>query len=568
MNFSKIFKIIKLFPSKHIKIAFSILFLSVFTMLIEIVTVSLIAPLTSSMLTSETFENQNYINKIVFNLFEKSNFENLLIFCLVLFAFFFIVRVIFSLILQLLSTLFSFKIFEYLTKKILKIYLLKKWSYFINKNTAEVMRNVLDEAGLFRSSIILPITNIISELFIFVGIISFLLIYETYTTLMIIVTFLSIGISYRYFFKNKINLLASSRQFYSTKVNKNLLEIFKLIKEIKLSFKEDFFYKNYSKNVTNYISSNFSYNFISLIPRYLLELVVLIIFFSIIGFNYLSNDNFISFIPVVSVYMLAALRIMPGIVKILRSFQAIDWGTKTVEVIYDLINSENTDIDLESSKNIKKLNFQKKIRLVDLHFSYKNKIILENFNFEINKYDVVGIIGKSGSGKTTLVNILMGLLSPSKGKIEVDEIDISKNIKGWQKNLFLVQQDNYMFDDTIKKNIILGLNEENINYDRYHESIQDAVLKDFINSLPEKDNTITGEDGIKISGGQKQRLSIARALYHNPEVLVLDEATSSLDLETENEILSSLNNIKGKKTIFIISHRESSLKLCNKIIRL
>ena len=189
-------------------------------------------------------------------------------------------------------------------------------------------------------------------------------------------------------------------------------------------------------------------------------------------------------------------------------------------------------------------------------------------NFEINKYDVVGIIGKSGSGKTTLVNILMGLLSPSKGKIEVDEIDISKNIKGWQKNLFLVQQDNYMFDDTIKKNIILGLNEENINYDRYHESIQDAVLKDFINSLPEKDNTITGEDGIKISGGQKQRLSIARALYHNPEVLVLDEATSSLDLETENEILSSLNNIKGKKTIFIISHRESSLKLCNKIIRL
>lgn len=568
MNYSKIFKIIKLFPSKHIKIAFSILFLSVFTMLIEIVTVSLIAPLTSSMLTSETFENQNYINKIVFNLFEKSNFENLLIFCLILFAFFFIVRVIFSLILQLLSTLFSFKIFEYLTKKILKIYLLKKWSYFINKNTAEVMRNVLDEAGLFRSSIILPITNIISELFIFVGIISFLLIYETLTTLMIIVTFLSIGISYRYFFKNKINLLASSRQFYSTKVNKNLLEIFKLIKEIKLSFKEDFFYKNYSKNVTNYISSNFSYNFISLIPRYLLELVVLIIFFSIIGFNYVSNDNFISFIPVVSVYMLAALRIMPGIVKILRSFQAIDWGTKTVEVIYELINSENTDIDLESSKNIKKLNFQKKIRLVDLHFSYKDKIILENFNFEINKYDVVGIIGKSGSGKTTLVNILMGLLSPSKGKIEVDEIDISKNIKGWQKNLFLVQQDNYMFDDTIKKNIILGLNEENINYDRYHESIQDAVLKDFINSLPEKDNTITGEDGIKISGGQKQRLSIARALYHNPEVLVLDEATSSLDLETENEILSSLNNIKGKKTIFIISHRESSLKLCNKIIRL
>ena len=181
---------------------------------------------------------------------------------------------------------------------------------------------------------------------------------------------------------------------------------------------------------------------------------------------------------------------------------------------------------------------------------------------------MVGIIGKSGTGKTTLVNILIGLLSPTRGKILVDEVDISKNIKGWQKNLFLVQQDNFIFDDTIKKNITLGLNDEDINLERYNECIQDAALKDFIKNLPNKDNTITGEDGIKISGGQKQRLSIARALYHNPEVLVLDEATSSLDLETEKEILSSLNNIKGKKTIFIISHRESSLKLCNKIIRL
>ena len=473
-----------------------------------------------------------------------------------------------SLVLQLLNTLFSFKIFEFLNKKILKLYLLKKWSFFVNKNTAEIMRDVLDETGLFRSSVILPITNIITEIFVFLGIISFLLIYETSTTILIISTFLIVGLSYRYFFKNKISTLASNRQFYSAKVNKNLLEIFKLIKEIKLSFRENFFYDNYSKNVTSYIQSNFSYNFISLIPRYLLELIVLIIFFSIIGYNYISNDDFINFIPVVSVYLLAALRIMPGIVKILRSFQAIDWGSKSVDVIYDLVKSEDKNTELTNPENIKKLNFQKKIKLVDLNFNYKEKVILENFNFEINKYDVVGIIGKSGTGKTTLVNILIGLLSPTRGKILVDEVDISKNIKGWQKNLFLVQQDNFIFDDTIKKNITLGLNDEDINLERYNECIQDAALKDFIKNLPNKDNTITGEDGIKISGGQKQRLSIARALYHNPEVLVLDEATSSLDLETEKEILSSLNNIKGKKTIFIISHRESSLKLCNKIIRL
>ena len=293
MIYSKIFELIKIFPRKHIKLASLILFLSILTMLLEIISVSLIAPLTSSMLTADFFADQNFVNKVVFNLFEKSNFENLLIFCLVIFAFFFILRVFSSLVLQLLNTLFSFKIFEFLNKKILKLYLLKKWSFFINKNTAEIMRDVLDETGLFRSSVILPITNIITEIFVFLGIISFLLIYETSTTILIISTFLIVGLSYRYFFKNKISALASNRQFYSAKVNKNLLEIFKLIKEIKLSFREKFFYNNYSKNVTSYIQSNFSYNFISLIPRYLLELIVLIIFFSIIGYNYISNDDLI-----------------------------------------------------------------------------------------------------------------------------------------------------------------------------------------------------------------------------------------------------------------------------------
>ena len=127
---------------------------------------------------------------------------------------------------------------------------------------------------------------------------------------------------------------------------------------------------------------------------------------------------------------------MPGIVKILRSFQAIDWGSKSVDVIYDLVKSEDKNTELTNPENIKKLNFQKKIKLVDLNFNYKEKVILENFNFEINKYDVVGIIGKSGTGKTTLVNILIGLLSPTRGKILVDEVDISKNIKGWQKISF------------------------------------------------------------------------------------------------------------------------------------
>ena len=212
-----------------------------------------------------------------------------------------------------------------MTKKILKLYLQKKWSFFLDKHTAEIIRNTMDETAIFRTSVVMPLTNLFTELFVFLGIISFLLIYETSTTLIMLIVFISFGIFYRFLFKKQINTLASGRQKYSAKVNKNMLEIFKLIKEIKLYFKEKFFFDNYSYNIDEYIKSNYKYNFISIIPRYFLEFLVLLVFFSIIGFNYVSNEDFVNFIPTLSIYLLAAFRVLPGIVKILRSIQAIDW---------------------------------------------------------------------------------------------------------------------------------------------------------------------------------------------------------------------------------------------------
>ena len=568
MIYSKIFKLLKFFPKKQKIHAVIILFLSVLTMCLEIVSVSLIVPLTSSILEEGSFDKQNFINKFIYILYEFGEFKNLAIFCLTLFAIFFSLRIFFNLFLKILQSFFSFKIFEFLTNKILKIYLEKKWSFFTNKNTAEIMRDILEETGVFRSSVILPLTSLISESFILVGIITLLLFYNTFFTIIVIIIFLVIGLGYRYYFKNRLNILASNRQKFSTKVTKNILEIFKLIKEIKLSFTEKFFFNNFTQNNSNYIKTNFTYNLISLIPRYLLEFIILLIFFLLVGYKYISDGNLINLIPTLSLYLVAAFRIMPGIIKILGTFQSIDWGSRSVETLFDLITSNKENKSFLSAKDIKILDFRKIIEFKGINFNYEDKKSIKDFNAKIEKNDIVGIIGKSGSGKTTLVNILMGLLNPAEGKITVDDKDISKNLKGWQKNIFLVQQDNFILDDSIKNNITLGEDKNLFNLERYNKSIKEASLKEFIDNLPAKDNTITGEDGIKISGGQKQRLSIARALYHDPEILVLDEATSSLDVTTESEILDSLHNIKGKKTIIIITHRESSLRLCNRIIRL
>jgi len=539
-------------------------------MILDSISIALIVPLTSAIIDIDTFKDQNFINNYIFQVFEYLNLKNLTLFCLLSFITFYSLRITFNLLLVVLHSKFSFSTYEYLSKKVFKSYLKKEWNYFSDKNTAEIFRDIIGETGLFRSSVILPFLVLISEFFIFFGIFVLLIFFDTSNTFFLILLFIVIAFFYRLFFKKKINLLADKRQSYSTHVNKNVIETFKLFKEIKLSFKEIFFYKNFKINNKNYISSNYVYTILSSIPRYLLEIIIILLIGILIFDNLVNDKNLIEALPTLSIFLAASYRVIPSIVKILRSFQSLDWGVKSTEVLYKILMEEKVETKLSDRKDIQKLEFKDQIKLNSINFKYKKNQneIIKNLDLEIKKFETVGIIGKSGSGKTTLVNLITGLLNPTQGSILVDEKNINENIKGWQKNIFVVQQDNYVLDDTIKKNITLEFDDLLIDNKKYLNSLEKASLKDFIDKLELKDQTIVGEDGIKISGGQKQRLSIARALYHDPDVLILDEATSSLDLQTENEILNFLSIIKGQKTIFIISHRESSLKLCDKIIRL
>lgn len=564
----KIFKLISFFPQKFKLLFLLIILLSILTMVLEVVSISLVVPLTSSLLENFNSPNQGYIYRIVYFFFENSFFEDLFFFCLVLFGVLFFIKVLSNLLLQVITIYFSFKIYEFLISKVLKSYLQHQWSFFIKKNTAEIIRDILSETGVFRSSIILPLANLVSELIILIGIIVLLFFFDFKFTIILMLTFFVVSILYRFFFKAKLNKLSQNRQNYSTKLNKNIIEIFKLIKEVKLSFRENYFYNIFTKNVSNFIKSNFSYNFISLLPRYFFEILILLVFSIILFLKNIDQNNMNEIIPSMSLYLLASLRLMPSIVKILRSFQNIDWGGNSVDVLYDLFRSANIENINNNSKFIKKLPFKNKILFQNVSFTYGEENVIKNFNQEFLKNEIIGIVGKSGSGKTTITNILMGFLSPSSGRILVDNQDIQKNLNGWQKNIFLVQQDNIILDDTIRNNITFSMEDGEIDDKKYEIAVKDAHLTDYISQLPDKDETITGESGIKISGGQKQRLSIARALYYDPEILILDEFTSALDSVTEKEILETLKKLKNKKTIFIITHRSEALKICDKIINL
>ena len=272
---------------------------------------------------------------------------------------------------------------------------------------------------------------------------------------------------------------------------------------------------------------------------------------------------------ILGVYAATAFRLLPSVNKIIMSFQRLRFVLPSVKIIHSEITSFQNVLKSPKEKvstNEKSLKFLKHISINKLDFSYsKEKKILDNIDLLINKNESIGIIGESGSGKSTLIDLIMGLLTPNKGSISVDGINIDKDYSKWHSIIGYVPQDIYLLDDTIRKNIALGLNDEKIDENQVKFSLQAAQLDNLVNSLPEGLDTIVGERGVRLSGGQRQRIGIARALYTNPDIIILDEATSSLDFETEKNIMISITKLKGIKTLIIVSHRMSTIQDCDKI---
>ena len=214
-----------------------------------------------------------------------------------------------------------------------------------------------------------------------------------------------------------------------------------------------------------------------------------------------------------------------------------------------------------------RLSFNSSIEINNVSFSYdKESQLLNNLNFKINSGDLIGVYGKSGRGKSTLIDIITGLIKPQSGEILCDKVSIYNNIKSWQSIIGYVPQSVYLLDDTILKNIVFEPNQ--LNSDKLNIVLDQSGLKDWVESLPNGLSTVVGDEGAKVSGGQKQRIGIASSLYKDSKILILDEPTSSLDIDTENSIINNIVQLKGEKTIILISHKMSIIERCDKIIKL
>jgi ABC-type multidrug transport system fused ATPase/permease subunit len=482
-------------------------------------------------------------------------------------VFTYIFKVLFLLFLAWRQAKFSAELSADLSSKLFMGYLKQPYLFHIQRNSAQLMRNIQIEINQF-TALTQAFINFATELSVVIGIAFMLFIFEPVGSLAVTSFLILFAILFHRITRRKLVLWGKQRQIHDGQINKHLLQGLGGIKEVKLMGRELFFHSNYTKYNLNKTKILIKQTTLQQFPRLYLELLAVIGLAGLIIIMIIQSKEFDNFVPTLGLFVAAAFRLIPSINRIMGTTQTIKYSQSVVETLYDEFQLINLEYNKHFQKSI--LNFNSNLIVDNVFFKYPNtqKYILNDINFSITKNKTIGFVGLSGAGKSTLVDLILGLLPTSKGVIKVDDVSISDCIRDWQNFIGYVPQSIYLTDDTLRNNIAFGVVEKDISESTINESLIAAQLEDFVNGLPEGLDTVVGERGIRLSGGQRQRIGIARALYHNPSILVLDEATSSLDTKTEESVMEAINAFQNKKTIIIVAHRLSTLSKCDLIYEL
>lgn len=440
-------------------------------------------------------------------------------------------------------------------------YLNKDYIFFINKNYSELIRNISSEVNLFSFGAIGNYINIIATGLIIIFYCVFLIFYNFKTIYVILIIFVLSFISI-IFSQKKFKHWGNIRSQIASKLLKIFDEMFLNIKMIKIFNLEENFKLSSTKPIFQLSESTIKRDLYLGMSAPVIEFIsVLFFFIFLILLTSFYKSSYQEILVLFGIIAFASLKLLPSIINLIKSFQQIKYLEKNINIIYD-------DLKFEKCNHIKE-NFQLnnifKIKLQNVKFFYKpENLILDDINIEIKANDKLGIIGKTGSGKSTLLNILCGLLEPNHGTISINDKDYKK-INFY--NIFsYVPQNIYLFDNSILYNITFQENEKNCNMDRFYELLDAFDLQDIIKNNEDGIHANLGQKGIKISGGQAQRIGLARALYAKFSILVLDESTSSLDEQTEKIIIDKIDQFTKNKIVIFATHRKQALKHCNKIV--
>lgn len=565
-SLKKIFFILDISDKKNILIN---LFLFLLVTLCDLLSISLMVPIIASLIN----EKKNLYTQIIIETLELESLnqnELIISFCGLLVLIYLIKSIIKVMQIYFINHT-SHNLFIKNSKKILNNYLQNKLKFFTGNNSSVLIRNIQSECNLFAYSIIYPLLVIMAELILFIFVSIFLLLFNFKISILSIFLFTLIPLVFLKFTSKKIKKWGETRQNFSSLTLKSLQEVFFSIKEIFIYDLKNYFVKKFNFNNSKFSESTKMRNILNSLPRIIIEFFIVVILVFIIFYMIKSSNDLSEVLISIGVFSFAAIKLMPSISLLTSQYQLMKYNIPVVDVLFEEIKKANQKQNnllkdkCNLNENFENLNFK------DLSFGYenKNKDLFKKINIEINKKDKIGIIGETGIGKSSFINLICGLFDDYSGKIFYNKKELRQNNLDIYKSFFsYVPQHVYLLDDTILNNIIFGVTERKINKKKIEKIIKIVELENTINQLPNKLDTIVGEGGSKLSGGQIQRIGIARALYKDRSILILDESTSALDEKTEINILKSLFENYSEKTILVITHRKKPLEYCQRVLEI
>lgn len=465
---------------------------------------------------------------------------------------------------------FAFENEAILSKQLFSGYLYTPYALAVQRNSADLIRNAADSVFVVFNNVIIPAINVLTETFVLIAIACLLFLMEPLIATMAAVS-LGVGVlAFDRLLRKRFVRYGTEDHLMTAEALRYLQQGLASSKEIRVLGCQDHFLDAYS-TVRRKLASLRKWNAtLTQFPRLAIETIMLgcmlLIILLVIDQERSSDD----IMAAIGLFGIAAFRMMPSANRIVYSLNNIKFGQAALATVSkDIIDCRTFRWQPSEifNEDLPHLRFEKQVELRDVAYKYpgNDRTVLKNINLTIRIGESIGLVGPSGAGKTTLADLILGLLIPTSGEMAVDGISLVEHQDAWRRRIGFVPQSISLIDDTLRRNIAFGLPLEAIDEERLFEVIRLARLEHVVETLPKGVDSRVGENGVRLSGGQRQRVGIARALYNNPDILVLDEATSSLDNETEREITKAIEDLSRERTLVVVAHRLSTVMGCDRL---